>query len=93
MKVLQPKYGYKPLLLNTLERAEAFSRTLGVSSDIVQKEMYSFTDQSDTKVVLRPEGTAGCMRWLLSQNNLMNTIEKEPVKLWYHGPMFRYERP
>lgn len=44
LKVLQPKYGYKPVLLNTLERAETFSRTLGVSSDIVQKEMYSFED-------------------------------------------------
>ena len=92
-QVLEPKFGYKPLMLNTLEKAEVFSRTLGVSSDIVQKEMYSFTDLSNNQVVLRPEGTAGCMRWLMGRNDLTTLIEKEPVKLWYHGPMFRYERP
>ena len=76
-----------------LEREETFHRTLGVSSDIVQKEMYAFKDQGKNSVVLRPEGTASCMRWLTNESDLINTIEKEPVKLWYHGPMFRYERP
>ena len=55
--------------------------------------MYSFTDKSENLVVLRPEGTAVCMRWLLNQSDIINKIEKEPIKLWYHGPMFRYERP
>ena len=64
-QILQGKFGCKPVMLNTLEKAEVFTRTLGISSDIVQKEMYNFKDLSDTEVVLRPEGTAGCMRWLM----------------------------
>ena len=51
---------------NILERKEVFSRTLGLSSDIVQKEMYNFVDQGGSDLVLRPEGTAGVMRWLLN---------------------------
>jgi histidyl-tRNA synthetase len=55
--------------------------------------MYKFQDLGGNNLVLRPEGTAGAMRWLLSQKDLMKNIEKENVKLWYWGPMFRYERP
>ena len=91
--VLEVNYGYKRILLNTLEREETFSRTLGISSDIVQKEMYSFTDKSGHKLVLRPEGTAGTMRFVMNDEVLMRNIEKTPAKMWYWGPMFRYERP
>ena len=76
-----------------MEDSQTFSRTLGVSSDIVQKEMYKFKDLGGNNLVLRPEGTAGAMRWLLNQKDLIKNIEKENVKLWYWGPMFRYERP
>jgi histidyl-tRNA synthetase len=55
--------------------------------------MYSFTDLGNNELVLRPEGTAGAMRFLLNNQPLLSTIEKEPVKMWYMGPMFRYERP
>lgn len=91
--VLEPKYGYRRLLQNTLERQETFTRTLGLSSDIVQKEMYGLTDLSGSQLVLRPEGTAGVMRWLMNEPSLLANIEKEQVKTWYWGPMFRYERP
>ena len=76
-----------------LEHEDVFSRTLGLSSDIVQKEMYSFEDKSNNRLVLRPEGTAGVMRSVLADKKMMQHIEKEPVRLWYWGPMFRYERP
>ena len=55
--------------------------------------MYSFKDLGGNDLVLRPEGTAGAIRHLLNNNFLMQHIEKEPVKVWYWGPMFRYERP
>lgn len=57
----------------------------------VTKEMYSFKDKSGNEVVLRPEGTAGCMRYVLNDAELMQNIEKVPAKLQYWGPMFRYE--
>lgn len=76
-----------------MENEETFSRTLGVSSDIVQKEMYAFKDRSNNSLVLRPEGTAGTMRFLVNDEELIRNIEKVPSKLWYFGPMFRYERP
>lgn len=91
--VLEGQFGYQQLLLNMLERKETFSHTLGLSSDIVQKEMYNFTDLGGNELVLRPEGTAGAMRFLLADKALVRTIEKEPVRMWYWGPMFRYERP
>ena len=55
--------------------------------------MYSFTDKGGNKVVLRPEGTAGAMRFVVNNTSLMQNIEKESVKMWYMGPMYRYERP
>lgn len=87
------QYNYKRVLLNTVEREETFARTLGVSSDIVQKEMYRFKDLSNNNLVLRPEGTAGVMRYVTNDESILNGLEKSPVKLWYWGPMFRYERP
>ena len=91
--ILETKYGYQPLLLNTLERSQTFTRTLGISSDIVQKEMYAFKDLGGNDLVLRPEGTAGAMRFLLNNQKLMQHIEKDPVRMWYWGAMYRYERP
>ena len=85
--------GYQRLIQNVVERQETFTRTLGVSSDIVQKEMYAFKDLGENELVLRPEGTAGAIRQMLNTPNLMQFIEKEPVKMWYWGPMYRYERP
>ena len=91
--VLENKYGYRNLLLNVVERQETFTRTLGISSDIVSKEMYCFKDLGGNDVVLRPEGTAGAMRFLMSEKELLANIGKEQVKMYYSGPMYRYERP
>ena len=55
--------------------------------------MYRFKDLSDNNLVLRPEGTAGVMRFLTNEEELLHGIEKNIAKLWYWGPMFRYERP
>ena len=66
--VLERKLGYRKILQNTLERSQTFMHTLGISSDIVQKEMYSFTDKGNNDLVLRPEGTAGAMRFLLNNS-------------------------
>jgi histidyl-tRNA synthetase len=71
------------------EQTEIFQRAAGETSDIVNKEMYTFNDRSDRSITLRPEGTAGVVRAFLS--NGMDRLPK-PVKLWYYGPMFRYER-
>lgn len=72
-----------------LEHASVFERTLGEDSDIIGKELYTFQDKSGDQLTMRPEGTAGAARALLS-NNLTSSL---PVKWYYHGPMFRHERP
>ena len=72
-----------------LEHTEVFTKSLGVSSDIVSKEMYHFKDQGDDELVLRPEGTAAVARALVS-NSLEQNVN---TKFFYHGPMFRRERP
>lgn len=72
-----------------LEHREVFTKSLGVSSDIVSKEMYHFKDQGDDELVLRPEGTAAVARALVS-NSLEQNVN---TKFFYHGPMFRRERP
>ena len=71
-----------------LEYCEIFSKSLGLSSDIVSKEMYSFEDQGKEKLVLRPEGTAAIARAIIT-----NSLEQDLNKFFYHGPMFRRERP
>jgi len=68
------KYNYKPALLNIVESEETFTHTLGEVSDIVQKEMYRFTDQGGNSLVLRPEGTALALRFILGNQHLMNGI-------------------
>src|SRR5260370_26323963 len=72
-----------------LEDTRVFARALGDSSDVVMKEMYSFTDRGGESLTLRPEATAGVCRALVT-NGLTQSL---PQKIFYTGPMFRYERP
>lgn len=83
-------YGYGELRTPIFEKTEVFSRGIGEVSDIVNKEMYTFTDRSDNSLTLRPEMTAALVRSAI-QNKLVygNHVER----LWYYGPFFRYERP
>jgi histidyl-tRNA synthetase len=82
-------YGFEEWATPIFEDARVFLRGLGETSDVVSKEMYAFTDRGGEDVVLRPEGTAGICRALVSQG-LTQTL---PRKVFYAGPMFRYERP
>ena len=81
-------YGYGEIRLPLVEHTELFKRSIGEVTDIVEKEMYSFDDRNGESLTLRPEGTAGCVRAAIQQGLL--TV---PQRLWYAGPMFRYERP
>lgn len=83
-------FAYKEIRLPILERAELFKRSVGESTDIVEKEMYSFTDRGGDELSLRPEGTAACVRAGL-QHGLLRA--GRAVRLWYAGPFFRRERP
>ena len=83
------RYGYHEIATPIFEFSEVFKRTLGDTSDIVTKEMYTFTDRSGAEVTLRPEGTAGVARAVISGGLAQHT----PLKYFYAGPMFRYERP
>jgi len=82
-------YGYCEIRLPILERTELFKRSVGEHTDIVEKEMYTFDDRSGESVSLRPEATAGCVRAALEHGLLHNQRQR----LWYCGPMFRYEKP
>jgi histidyl-tRNA synthetase len=82
-------YGYEEIATPIFEFSEVFKRTLGDTSDIVTKEMYSFTDRGGDELTLRPEGTAGVARAVISEG----LTQKLPLKFFYSGPMFRYERP
>jgi len=82
------RYGYSEIRTPMLEATQLFARAVGEATDIVEKEMYTFDDKSGDSVTLRPEGTAGTVRAAI-QNNLLI----QPQRLWYFGPMFRYERP
>ncbi len=82
-------YGFDEWVTPIFEDTRVFARTLGETSDVVTKEMYSFTDRGGEAITLRPEGTAGVCRALVS-NGLTQTL---PQKVFYAGPMFRYERP
>ena len=83
------RYGYGEIATPIFEFTEVFARSLGDTSDIVSKEMYTFEDRGGSSVTLRPENTAGVVRAFVS-NKLTQQI---PLKLFYRGPMFRYERP
>lgn len=82
-------FGYGEIITPIFEVTEVFQRTLGETSDVVSKEMYSFTDRGGEGVTLRPEGTAGVARAFISGG----LQQSAPVKFFYQGPMFRYERP
>jgi len=86
---LAAAYGFGEIATPILEFKEVFKRTLGDVSDIVTKEMYEIADRGDENIVLRPEGTAGVARAVIS-NGLTQSL---PLKYFYAGPMFRYERP
>lgn len=83
------KYGFKEIRTPIIEVTDLFSRGVGDTTDIVNKEMYTF-EKSDRSITLRPENTAGVVRSYIE--NGMSRLSA-PVKLWYKGPMFRYERP
>ncbi len=91
MKSVAELYAYNGVRPPVLEYSQVFSRGVGESSDIVRKEMYTFPDKGGRDLTLRPEFTAGIMR-LVVQNKLYATNEL-PLKLYYCGPVFRYERP
>lgn len=85
-------YQYHEIRTPLLEQYDVFARSSGDSSDIVSKEMYDFQDKGQRHVALRPEGTAGVVRAYV-ENKLFGPDHIHPYKVWYHGPMFRYERP
>ena len=83
-------YGLSEIRIPILEKTELFCRSIGDATDIVEKEMYSFEDKGGNKVTMRPEGTASVMRAFIEHK--MHALD--PVaRLYYMGPMFRYERP
>jgi histidyl-tRNA synthetase len=83
-------YGLSEIRIPILEKTELFSRSIGDATDIVEKEMYSFEDKGGNKVTMRPEGTASVMRAFIEHK----LYAQDPVaRLYYMGPMFRYERP
>ncbi|WP_257346246.1 histidine--tRNA ligase [Pseudalkalibacillus decolorationis] len=90
-KELCKKYNYHEIRTPIFEYTELFQRGVGDSTDIVQKEMYTFKDRGDRSLTLRPEGTASTVRAYV-QNKLFGDPQ-QPTKLYYIGPMFRYERP
>ncbi|WP_237762257.1 histidine--tRNA ligase [Legionella shakespearei] len=83
------RYGYQEIRFPIIENTQLFKRTIGEVTDIVEKEMYTFSDLNGDSLTLRPEGTAGCVRACLEHGLLYN----QQQKLWYMGPMFRHERP
>lgn len=88
-RTLAGNYGFGQISTPIFEQTEVFARTLGDVSDIVTKEMYTFTDKGGDSITLRPENTASVMRAFISGK--MN--DQLPLKFFYNGPMFRYERP
>lgn len=86
---LLKKYGYSEVRTPILEQTDLFKRSIGEVTDIVEKEMYTFDDRNGESVTMRPEGTASCVRACEQHGLLHNQIQR----LWYTGPMFRYERP
>jgi histidyl-tRNA synthetase len=88
-RAVAERYGYLEMATPIFEFSEVFKRTLGDTSDIVTKEMYTFTDRGGEQLTLRPEATAGVARALISGG----LSQHLPLKFFCHGPMFRYERP
>jgi len=88
-RAIAERYGFGEISTPIFEFTEVFARTLGETSDIVTKEMYTFRDRGGDEITLRPEGTAGIARALISGG----LAQDLPLKFFYAGPMFRYERP
>ena len=88
---LMDAYGYQQIRLPIVEQTHLFKRSIGDATDIVEKEMYTFFDKGNPpeSLTLRPEGTAGCVRAMLEHNLLRGANPR----VWYVGPMFRYEKP
>lgn len=89
LKDVLARYGYNEIRLPIVEQSPLFQRAIGEVTDVVEKEMYSFADRNGDSLTLRPEGTAGCVRAGIEHGLLYN----QEQRLWYVGPMFRYERP
>ena len=82
-------YGYREIGLPHIEQTSLFQRLVGENTDVVEKEMYTFPDRNGDSLSLRPEGTAGCVRFAEENGLLFNQVQR----FWYSGAMFRYERP
>ena len=91
IQVLMKKYNYQYFRTPIFESSELFHRGVGETTDIVSKETYDFLDRGERKMTLRPEGTAGVVRSFIE--NKMYGDPNQPIKSWYYGPMYRYERP
>ncbi|MCR3755939.1 MAG: histidine--tRNA ligase [Sodalis sp. Psp] len=89
LKDVLASYGYSEIRLPIVEQTPLFQRAIGKITDVVEKEMYTFSDRNGDSLTLRPEGTAGCVRAGIEHGLLYN----QEQRLWYAGPMFRYERP
>lgn len=89
LKQVLGSYGYSEIRLPIVEQTPLFKRAIGEVTDVVEKEMYTFEDRNGESLTLRPEGTAGCVRAGIEHVLLYN----QEQRLWYIGPMFRYERP
>ena len=87
-RTIAERYGFAEIATPIFEFTEVFKRTLGETSDVVTKEMYTFTDRGGDEITLRPEYTAGVARAFIS-GGLSQSL---PLKFYCHGPMFRYER-
>ena len=83
------RYGFQEIATPIFEFSQVFKRTLGDTSDVVTKEMYTFIDKGGDEITLRPENTAGVARSFISEG----LGQSVPIKFFYSGPMFRYERP
>ena len=81
-------YGFDEVRTPLAEVTELFERSIGSSTDIVNKELYSFEDRNNKSISIRPEGTAGVVRALIE-----NDLDRHGIDVWYLGPMYRYERP
>ena len=86
---LLKSFSYSEIRLPIVEYTDLFKRSVGNETDIVNKEMFTFESKSDKSLTLRPEGTAGCMRASINQG----LLDSGPQRLFYSGPMYRYERP
>lgn len=84
------RYGFQEIRIPIFEVTTLFARSIGASTDIVEKEMYTFPDRDGTSLTLRPEGTAGTVRSYIEHNRAAIPV---PQKYFYSGPMFRHERP